>query len=126
MTRYTSAAVRDGRLWRVQADDFPGAISTVTNLKDAARVQREAIVWVAGVPESEVEVEVRVVLPEGLMELTENARHLVTEAAEAQREAAARTREAVAALKRAGLTGADVAVVLGVSPQRVSQLSRAS
>lgn len=126
MTRYTSTAVRDGRLWRVQADDFPGAISTVTTLKDAARVQREAIAWVGGMAESDVEVHVRVVLPEGLMELTEHARHLVAEAAEAQREAAARSREAVAALKRAGLTGADVAVVLGVSPQRVSQLSRAS
>ena len=109
VTRYTSTAVRDGRLWRVQSDQFPGAISTVTNLKEAARVQREAIAWVSGAREDEVEVEVRVDLPDDLRELAESARHLVT-----------------AALKQAGLTGADVAEVLGVSPQRVSQLSRAS
>ena len=126
MTRYTSTAVRDGRLWRVQSDQFPGAISTVTNLKEAARVQREAIAWVSGAREDEVEVEVRVDLPDDLRELAESARHLVTAAAEAQREAAARSRQAVAELKQAGLTGADVAEVLGVSPQRVSQLSRAS
>lgn len=126
MTRYTSTAVRDGRLWRIQSEQFPGAISTVTSLKEAARVQREAIAWISGVAEDEVEVEIRVDLPDELRNLAESARHRVIEAAEAQREAAARSREAVAELKRAGLTGADVAEVLGISPQRVSQLSRAS
>jgi len=126
MIRYTSTAVRDEHLWRVQCDQIPAALSTVTRLRDASAAQREAIAWVAEVPESEVEVDVHVVLPDDLGEIAEGARRSVREAAEAQREAAARSREAVARLKQLGLTGADVAEVLGVSPQRVSQLSRAS
>jgi hypothetical protein len=50
------------------------------------------------------------------------AREAVAQADHAQRDAAARSREAAAALKNVGLTGRDIAVVLRVSPQRVSQL----
>ena len=38
--RYTSTAVRDGDLWRVQSVDYPAAMSLVTRLGDAAEHQR--------------------------------------------------------------------------------------
>ncbi|GAA0532802.1 hypothetical protein GCM10011581_17530 [Saccharopolyspora subtropica] len=41
----------------------------------------------------------------------------------AQEEAAAKSRRAVADLKAAGLSGADIAAVLDLSPQRLSQLA---
>ncbi len=48
----------------------------------------------------------------------------VIELETAQRHIAQRSRSLVRSLKATGLTSADVAVVLGVSPQRVSQLAR--
>jgi plasmid maintenance system antidote protein VapI len=44
----------------------------------------------------------------------------------AMRQSAARSRALAKRLKARGLSGADTAVVLGVSPQRVSQLLKAS
>jgi len=48
----------------------------------------------------------------------------VIELEAAQQHVAQRSRNLVWSLKATGLTSADVAVVLGVSPQRVSQLTR--
>lgn len=54
----------------------------------------------------------------------ETAREATRHAEQARDEAAHKTRQVVRDLKRAGLSGSDVAVVLGVSTQRVSQLAR--
>jgi predicted transcriptional regulator len=51
-------------------------------------------------------------------------RTTLDDAERAQRGAAARSRALAVRLREAGLTGADIAVVLRVSPQRVSQLMR--
>lgn len=123
--RFTSTAVKDGRIWRVQCDQYPSAMSLVTRLADAAVHQQEAIAFIARMPQEEVDVDVRPQLPDGLDALVAEARSAVRGAEAAQRDAARMSRDAVAALKAAGLSGADVSVVLGVSPQRVSQLSRA-
>ena len=61
-------------------------------------------------------------LPQPLDAEVAGARRLVEDLAVAQREAAAASRRAARDLLAAGLTGADTARVLGVSPQRVSQL----
>lgn len=109
-------------MWWVQNDQHPSATSTVRRLADAAEHQREAISFVAGIPEDQVEVYVTPRLSPDLDRLVKGARKAVTDAEVAQREAAAKSRQVVAELKGAGLTGTDVAAVLGVSPQRVSQL----
>jgi len=59
---------------------------------------------------------------DGLDSLAREAREATTAADKAQREAAARSREIARRLREAGLTGRDIAKVLDVSPQRVSQL----
>jgi DNA-directed RNA polymerase specialized sigma24 family protein len=67
------------------------------------------------------------IIPEiggGLDEQTRDARQAVTDADRAQRAAAERSREAARQLQRAGLSGRDIAKVLNVSPQRVSQLMK--
>jgi len=48
----------------------------------------------------------------------------VSAADQAQRQAAAQSRAAARRLRQAGLSGRDIAKVLNVSPQRVSQLLR--
>ncbi|MGH2604764.1 MAG: hypothetical protein ACRDJ9_35900 [Dehalococcoidia bacterium] len=58
----------------------------------------------------------------GLDEDTRAARRAVKEAAEAQERAAEKSRAAARRLKARGLKGVEVAAVLGVSEQRVSQL----
>jgi hypothetical protein len=60
----------------------------------------------------------------GLDEESHAAREAVSAADRAQREAAAQSRAAARRLRQAGLSGRDIAKVLNVSPQRVSQLLR--
>ncbi len=60
----------------------------------------------------------------GLDEETRAAREAVSAADQAQRLAAAQSRATARRLRQAGLSGRDIAKVLNVSPQRVSQLLR--
>lgn len=124
MTTYTVTAERgtDPKVWVLQCAEHPGAISQTRRLSEAPRLMRETIAWVAGVSEAEVEIQLRPALPEGLWSEVEAARQAVANLAEQQRETAALSRAAAAHLLEAGLSGADAAKVLGVSPQRVSQL----
>lgn len=54
--KYTYTAVRDGDAWRVQNDQYPSAMSIVSRLADAVEHQREAVAFVAGVAEVDVDV----------------------------------------------------------------------
>ena len=60
----------------------------------------------------------------GLDEESRAAREAVSAADRAQRQAAAQSRATARRLRQAGLSGRDIAKVLNVSPQRVSQLLR--
>ncbi|MBF0688404.1 MAG: hypothetical protein IR158_11660 [Cellulomonas sp.] len=119
-----ATAVREDRHWLVRNDTYPSAFTTVTRLADAAEAHREAVAFVAGVPAAEIEVEVEPVVDERLADLIAEARAATRDAERAQRVAATLSRQAVARLRAAGLTGVDTAAVLGVSPQRVSQLGK--
>ncbi|MDR3068546.1 MAG: hypothetical protein LBU50_03490 [Cellulomonas sp.] len=120
--RYTSTAVRDGRVWSVRCDQHPSAASIVTRLADAADHQREAIAVVAGVDAADVEVEVTVSLPDGVRDHIERAAALRTRAAESNHAAASEARAAAALLAGSGIPLRDVGTILGVSHQRAHQL----
>lgn len=68
------------------------------------------------------EVEVRFV--GGVFDEIEPVRRMQEQAEQQKAEASAAMRRLVASLHEAGLSGSDIARVLGVSRQRVSQLSR--
>lgn len=123
MTTYTATATRSGTWWVVQSDQFPGAISQVARLAQAAQVHREAIAFVAGVGEDELEVEVRPVLPDDVEDHLVHAAELRDAAAQANAGAANEVRTAARALRDAGLTMRDIGTVLGVSYQRAHQLT---
>ncbi len=121
---YTATATRDGRWWVVQCDQHPGALSQVTRLDQAAGHIREAIAFVAEVPEDEVEVEVRPVLDDAVARDLAEAAQLRREAAATEARASELRRAAARQLAAEGLTVRDVGAVLGVSYQRAHQLVR--
>lgn len=58
----------------------------------------------------------------GLEREAESAREAAAQADKSQRAAARRYRDVARALRQRGISGRDIAVVMHVSPQRVSQL----
>jgi len=124
MTTYTVKAVRLDGWWGLTVDELPGVVSQVRSLTQAETHVREAIAFVAGVPSGNFDVRVE---PELAPELSEQVR-LAREAsarAEAAVVCASRlTRAAISELRRAGINGRESAVIMGLSKQRISQLSR--
>ncbi|MFC9602792.1 hypothetical protein ACFTTN_04930 [Streptomyces niveus] len=97
----------------------------IRRLDDAAPQARIALSREIGSDENSVSVQIRHDLASD--ELSSQIRAAVqatADAARAQAAAAVKMRDAVKSLKKHGLTGRDIAHVLGVSPQRVSQLLR--
>ncbi len=96
------------------------------SLWDADMMARDLISRRTGSEPASFGLEITPEIGGGLDERTRQAREAVTSADRAQRSAAAQSREAARQLRRAGLSGRDIAKVLEVSPQRVSQLLKDS
>jgi DNA-directed RNA polymerase specialized sigma24 family protein len=120
---YTSHAHKEGRWWIVQNDQVPGAISQVTRLDQAAEAQREAIAFVGEVKADSVEVLVRVSISPEIDKEVEEASALRAEAQQQEQRATEMRRAVALRLEAAGYTIRDIGVVLGVSYQRVHQLT---
>ena len=121
-TTYHVTARREGRWWALRCDELPGVFSQVARLDKAADEVREAIAFVAEIPEDSFDVVVVPVLPaayEVEARLAEEARAL---AATANSQAAVHARAAARALADAGLTVRDIGAIVGVSHQRAAQL----
>jgi DNA-directed RNA polymerase specialized sigma24 family protein len=108
--------------WELHIDGV--GVTQSHTLWDAEEMARDLIGRREDLPEDAFTVTVTPEIGGGLDEETRAAREAVSAANQAQRQAAARSRAAARRLRQAGLTGRDIAKVLGVSPQRVSQLLR--
>lgn len=126
MNTYTVEAVRDGKWWLLRTVEAPGAVSQVRTLSQADEYIREAISYVTGEPEDTFEVRVVPQFPERVAAEIAGAKSALADLDRRQRAAAVLSRAAARDLLAEGLTGAEVAKVLRVSPQRVSQLVRDS
>lgn len=121
-TTYTVIAKRDAAFggWELHIDGV--GVTQSYGLHDLDLMVRDYIVLDRGAHDFDIEVEVEV--SPALDRKVKAARRATTEAAELAEAAARRSREAARQLREAGLTGRDIAAVLKVSPQRVSQLLR--
>ena len=121
MTSYTVTAERGSRYWVLQCVELPGALSEVTRLDQAEATIREAIAFVAEVPQDSFDLVVCPVLPTPIEDRISEARRLRLVAGEAAQAAAvewgqvARELAEIMALR-------DVGRILGISPQRAQQL----
>ena len=95
------------------------------NLAEAEAMARDYIALDLDVSEDSFDVRVMPEVGDGLDELIKRTRGEIADAARAQSRAAESSRALVQKLKLLGLSGKDTALVLGVTPQRVSQLAGA-
>jgi DNA-directed RNA polymerase specialized sigma24 family protein len=118
---YTATATREGRYWVI---DVKGVgVTQARNLREAHVMAADLISAVRDIPATQVNVSIAADLePEIARQVAETKKALAA-FDKAQRDIARQQRSVVARLRGAGLTGADTAAVLGVSPQRVSQLA---
>ncbi|HXP18407.1 MAG TPA: hypothetical protein VN840_02060 [Streptosporangiaceae bacterium] len=120
MTTYDVRAKRWEHGWELHIDGV--GVTQSRSLWDAEMMARDLISRRLGMSADSFDVAIMPEIGGGLDERTRAAREAVTAADRAQRNAAAQSREAARQLQRAGLSGRDIAKVLEVSPQRVSQL----
>jgi DNA-directed RNA polymerase specialized sigma24 family protein len=126
-------AYRDSKWWTIEIPELTSpsprggdfrimAIGQARRVKDIdATAHGIAAVWL-DVDEDQIDVRVKVEIPPRAAELWTLAKKSEEDARAAVAEAARFNREAVRALTADGLTQADAARVLGLSPQRISQL----
>lgn len=120
MNTYTATAVREGRWWVLTINGI-GATQSRT-LKAAPDAARGLVSAMLDIDEDQFEVEVVPQIDAAVLDRVQAARKAVADAARLQADAAAESRAAAHELEGAGLTGSDIAYVLQVTPQRVSQL----
>jgi DNA-directed RNA polymerase specialized sigma subunit len=118
---YTVDAKRWEHGWELHVEGV--GVTQSKSLHSAASVAREYISLAEDISdESTIDVEIRPQIDNALGQEVIAARKAIQELGERQREVAALSRAAARDLAESGLSGADIAVVLDVSPQRVSQL----
>ncbi|MGH4018876.1 MAG: hypothetical protein ACRDT0_06460 [Pseudonocardiaceae bacterium] len=124
MSTYRVAARRWAHGWELHIVDGEAEVGVTQSrtLAGAERMVRDYLALDLGGGPEDFTVFITPELDGSLAAEAEAARQAVRDAEQAQRNAAARSRDVARRLKAAGLSGADIAAVLKVSTQRVSQL----
>lgn len=120
MSTYTVRAKRWKHGWELHIDGI--GVTQSRNLGGAEQVARDYIETLTDHDTADDVVIIQPVVGGGLDEAAQAAREAVAEAEQALRAAAARSRQIARRLKQEGLSGTDIAAILHVSAQRVSQL----
>lgn len=126
-TVYEVNASRSGDWWAIEVvSGLPEnvlGVSQARRLNKVPKVARRLISELIGVDPSDIEVEVSVLMPEGLEAAVDRARQAAVTEAKARADAARARRDAATALLGANLTMREAGQVLGVSHQRIKQLA---
>jgi DNA-directed RNA polymerase specialized sigma subunit len=120
VTTYEVRARRWKHGWELHITGI--GVTQSRSLAEAETMVRDYIETLTGVDASGAQIVVTPQVGDGLDEEARAAREAVAVADRATRAAAARSRRVARDLKQAGLSGRDIAVILKVSAQRVSQL----
>lgn len=127
-TVHRVVVTREDGAWLADIPSLPGAHTYSRTLTGLDQAVREVVVLAVDLPDDEIpHVRLDYVFHTGDPELDDVAaevRALRTRADELATAAAARTLTAAEALVSRGFSVRDVAALLGISPQRVSQLTR--
>jgi len=126
-------AYRDGKWWTIEIPELTSAsprgedsrIMAVGQARNVKDIQAAAVDLAAAwldVDDNTIAVNVTIEIPEAAAELFAQAKKNEETAREAVSEAARQLREAVRTLTADGLSQADAARILDLSPQRISQL----
>jgi hypothetical protein len=119
MSIYTVHAKRWRHGWELHIDGV--GVTQSRSLGDAERMARDYIETLTDRDTAGDQVLITPEVGGGLDEAARAAREAVAAADRARREAAARVRQVVRDMRQAGLSGRDIADLLHVSAQRVSQ-----
>lgn len=120
MNNYHVTARRWAHGWELHIDGV--GVTQSRSLATATRIARDYLAMDLGGDPEDYTVTIEPELDGNLATAAEAAREAVRQAEQAQRDAAAQSRDIARQLKAAGLSGADIAAVLKLSTQRVSQL----
>ncbi|WP_170177098.1 XRE family transcriptional regulator [Myceligenerans xiligouense] len=120
----TATAHRSGDWWAIEVPEVRGVHTRVKRLDQAAAMAADAVALMLETDPADIDVTVNPVLNEEAAAVVARALKAAQAARQAQEDASAAMRLAVTRLRDAEhLTARDVASLLGVSHQRVSQLA---
>lgn len=123
--KVTAKVVRSGGWWAIEVPEVPGVYSQAKRLDQIPDVAADAVATMLDIEPEEVEVSIKPRLREAVRRDVDEAKRLSKAAREAEAAASAQMRRAVADAIDEGLTVRDTATLLEISPQRVSQLTKA-
>ena len=116
---YTAICRRSGSWWAISVPELKGVHTQARRLDQVAAMTQEAIALMLDVDPAGVEVIVQPELP-GTVSFAIEARNAAREAEQAAEQA---TAAAVRSLISDGYTVRDAGALLGLSPQRISQIA---
>jgi predicted RNase H-like HicB family nuclease len=119
MTTYSVVCRRVGNWWAISVPELKGVHTQARRLDQVATMAREAIALLLDIDPASINVDVRPELP-GTVTVALNARQA---ARDADQKAEQATIRAVRALLSDGYTVRDAGALLGLSPQRISQIA---
>lgn len=123
MKDYTVTAKRWERGWELYVEDI--GVTQSRSLALAEQQAKDYLCSYLDLNENDFTVTIVPTLDAEIQAEVSEARAIVGELEIRQQETAAKSRQIAKKLDNAGLTGNDIARVLGVSPQRISQLLQA-
>ncbi len=116
---------RQGDAWRVEVPELGNFVTTAKRLDKATEQIKDLACATSGEERCNVIIKVEAIMPGIICDL-EAAQEKSREAMRLQEEASAEIRDVVSRMRDEGLTMRDIAVLLGVTPQRIAQLAPCS
>ncbi|MHA7294341.1 hypothetical protein [Arthrobacter sp. HLT1-21] len=125
MQTFNAAARREGKWWVIEIPEL-GVTTQARNVAEIQEMATDLAAVIRNVDLAEVQVTVSMLTPELPEDSWQEAREKTLRAQELSKEAAVASRVVVTSLRSSGYTMRDIAAILGLSHQRVSQLAHDS